>query len=121
VPKDWSKAYDLLAKPGVSSLPEAMELRRRLRSELAALYPSLSQALSGREALYRASLDRAQGRRILPFLDPGSDAGGREQFETWLGLNLGRVTAEEALAKLSSLMDSYYRDQAAPSPGKACP
>ena len=123
VTKDWSRAHELLTKPGIAALPEATELRRRLRSELVALYPELAKALSGRESLYRASLDKTQGRRIPLFLDPAGDVGDREEFAAWLDLNLGRLTAEEALDKLTRRMDGYYRGLAGASPGqgKTCP
>jgi hypothetical protein len=115
VAKDWSKAYELLSRPAVSALPEAGELKRRLRNGLVALYPEMRKAVNSREGLYRASLDRQQSRRIPPFLDPSSEGGEMAEFEAWLDLNLGRLSADKALEKILALMDAYYRSRVAPS------
>lgn len=124
-PKDWARAYELLLRPGVDALPEARELRRRLRSELLALYPGLIKILSKREAVYRASLNRDQSRKVFQFFDPTGDNGDPEEFKTWLALNLGRLTDDEALKRLAGFLDRYYRQKAAGQfandEGPACP
>jgi hypothetical protein len=116
LPKDWSRAYELLSRPGVAALPEARELRRRLRNELIGLYPALAKAIADREGVYRAALDRHQRRSALPYLDPALDLGDRQEFEAWLGLNLGRLSAEAALGVIAGRLDDYYRRIVAPSP-----
>jgi hypothetical protein len=121
VDKDWSAAHELLSRPGVSSLPEARELRRRLSQELIALYPNLAAALRREEAVYRAGLTRAQSRFILPFLDHARDGGDRGEFEIWLSLSLGRRSAEAALPLLMERLADYYRLQRGAHPAAAGP
>jgi hypothetical protein len=109
VTKDWSKAYDLLTSPGISSLPEALELKRRLKSEIIHLYPNLSSALEREEKKLRLSLNRKQHRVIPKFLDPVRTEEERQEFETWLSLNLGLISAPEAFARLVVCLKDYYR------------
>jgi hypothetical protein len=111
VPKDWSRAYELLSRPMVLPLQEARELRRRLYGELVGLYPELAKALARREAPYRASLGRVQSQLAPPFLDQGRGGGDLAEFRIWLALNLGRLSAEEAFEALAERLDSYYRDR----------
>ncbi|MDR1297149.1 MAG: sel1 repeat family protein [Deltaproteobacteria bacterium] len=108
VAKDWGRAHALLNGPGMGAVPEALELKRRLKEELARPYPNLSAALESDERGYRAGLSHRQKRYIPNFLDPGRGDDGAE-FETWLGLNLGRLTAAQARDKLRLDLAEYYR------------
>jgi hypothetical protein len=108
VAKDWSKAYRFLSRQGVSNIPEAMELKRRLKSELINLYPNLSTALENHEKTIRHSLTHRQHRFIPNFLDPVRTGDSSTEFETWLSLNLGRITAQDAFNRLTTNMLEYY-------------
>jgi TPR repeat protein len=123
--KDWSKAYGLLVRPGLEVIPEAKELRRRLRGELVSLYPALAKALAQREAKLRSALDRFQSRQLPLFVDPAQDCGDYEEFKAWLGLNLGQLTAEAAYHLILGRLELYYSVRCpaaqAPPPETTCP
>jgi hypothetical protein len=109
IPKDWSKAYGLLSLQGMSSIPEAIELKRKLKSELIRVYPNLSSALEGEEDKVRRGLTRRQHRFIPNFFDPVRNEDDYLEFETWLALNLGKISAKEAFEELAGQMREYYR------------
>ncbi|MDR2387173.1 MAG: sel1 repeat family protein [Deltaproteobacteria bacterium] len=108
--KDWSKAYALLSRQGMGGIPEAMELKRRLKTEIIRLYPNLSTALEKEENLVRRSLSHRQHRFIPNFFGPVRSEDDYLEFETWLSLNLGRISAQEAFGKLIDYMRDYYRN-----------
>ncbi|MDR2459212.1 MAG: sel1 repeat family protein [Deltaproteobacteria bacterium] len=105
--KKWDRAYQLLSAPGVENLPEARELKIKLKESLMGLYPKLSEALALEERTYRLSLNSTQTRFILPFWPSGSKDDSRE-FSALLDLNLGKKTIEETFHTLRSLMHVYY-------------
>ena len=109
VEKDWSKAYGLLSLRGMSAIPEAMELKRRLKSEIVRLYPNLSTALENEENKVRRALTHRQHRFIPTFFGPVRNQDDYFEFQTWLSLNLGRISAQEAFGKLMEHMRDYYR------------
>ncbi|MDR2301084.1 MAG: sel1 repeat family protein [Deltaproteobacteria bacterium] len=110
VEKDWSKAYALLSLRGMAAIPEAMELKRRLKTEIVRLYPNLSTALENEENKVRRSLTHRQRRFIPNFFGPVRSEDDYLEFETWLSLNLGRISAQEAFGKLIAYMRDYYRN-----------
>ncbi|MDR0356303.1 MAG: sel1 repeat family protein [Deltaproteobacteria bacterium] len=119
IAKDWAKAHFLLNRPGVSSIPEALELKRRLKEEIVRLYPNLAAALREDDKIWRLRLTRRQQRFIPAFLDCGRSQEGGSEFDTWLALNMGRIGAEEAYKTLKQLMDQYYADMIRRSPAEA--
>ncbi|MDR1110911.1 MAG: sel1 repeat family protein [Deltaproteobacteria bacterium] len=112
VEKDWSLAHCLLSRRDVAVLPEALELRRKLKSELIRIYPNLSRALEDQEKDLRRRLTRRQHRFIPNFLDPARNGDDHREFDTWLSLNLGRISAQEAFDLLAKRMAEYYGDMA---------
>ncbi|MDR1608519.1 MAG: sel1 repeat family protein [Deltaproteobacteria bacterium] len=108
LPKDWSRAYALLNQTQVRALPEARALMIRLKEELRSLYPNLLTALEREERLLRITLEPRRQRFTPPFLAPGRQELGREEFEIWLALNLGQATPESALVALKRCLNQYY-------------
>ena len=86
-----------------------MELKRRLKSEIIRLYPNLSTALENEENKVRRSLTHRQHRFIPNFFGPVRNQDDFFEFETWLSLNLWRISAQEAFGKLMDHMQDYYR------------
>ncbi|MDR2367562.1 MAG: sel1 repeat family protein [Deltaproteobacteria bacterium] len=109
VEKDWSKAYGLLSSQNMADIPEAMDLKGRLKSEIIRLYPNLATALENEENKVRRALTRRQHRFIPNFFGPVRSEDDYLEFETWLSLNLGRISAQEAFGKLIGHMRDYYR------------
>jgi hypothetical protein len=119
--KDWSKAHGLLSRPGVSTLPEAMELKKRLKEQLIQLYPNLASAIQKNEQCLRMTLTSLQKRFIPAFLDyNSSDSSDQSGFETLLALNLGKITASDAYDQLSSCLNNYYRNMTNRHPAGPC-
>ncbi|MDR1486397.1 MAG: sel1 repeat family protein [Deltaproteobacteria bacterium] len=111
IDKDWSKAYELLSKSGVTNLTEAKELKKRLKDELFQLYPNLASALKKDELNLRMTLTSRQKRFIPMFLDSSrSDGGAQTEFESWLALNLGKISANDAYGNLTECLNKYYHD-----------
>jgi hypothetical protein len=110
VEKDWSKAYGLLTLQGMEAIPEALELKTRLKSEIVRHYPNLIAALEKEEDKVRRSLTRDQHRFIPNFFGPARSENDFLEFSIWLALNLGRVSAQQAFSELSNQMNSYYRN-----------
>ncbi|MDR3204966.1 MAG: sel1 repeat family protein [Deltaproteobacteria bacterium] len=119
VEKNWSMAHRILCRQDLLALPEALELKRRLKDELISLYPNISQELEKAERPYRLNLNRRQTRFILPFLDNGRSDNDHEEFDAWLSLNLGRLTANQALTRLLSHLKNYYQSMLALYSGAA--
>jgi hypothetical protein len=113
VEKNWSMAHRILCRRDLLALPEALELKRRLKDELIRLYPDITQELEKLERPLRLGLNRRQARFIPRFLDINRSDNDHEEFATWLSLNLGRLTANQAFAKLSTHMKDYYRSMLA--------
>jgi hypothetical protein len=109
VPKDWHVSYRLLSRPEVLALPEARELRRRLKEELIDLYPLMAEALRKEENIIRAGLSHHQKRFIQPFLSDSRPGDDRAEFEAWLDLNLGKASPKETLSILKASLAAYYR------------
>jgi hypothetical protein len=115
-PKRWDLAWLLLSRPEVEALPEARELKMKLKSELVNLYPAINEAVSGAEKLRRARLTRHQARFIAPFWPVGKLEGHQAEYFALLQLNLGKITAESAYAAIAEGMDAYYAEMT-----RACP
>ncbi|MDR1657925.1 MAG: sel1 repeat family protein [Deltaproteobacteria bacterium] len=109
VEKNWAEAYRLLTIPEVAAIPEASELKRRLKEKLIGLYPDLTEALRREETLLRTSLTRTQSRFIPGFLEPGRCDDDRVEFEAWLSLNLGQSSVAEIFPILTAQLKKYYQ------------
>ncbi|MDR1167164.1 MAG: sel1 repeat family protein [Deltaproteobacteria bacterium] len=125
VPKRWDAAYRLLSRPGVIGLPEARELRRKLKDELLNLYPGLRDCLGQAELALRARLTPTQKRFIPPFWSSAREGDDQKEFDLLLDVNLGIRAEENAFAVLRDFQERYYRDMVAlhqspaPSPTEA--
>jgi hypothetical protein len=108
VEKNWSEAHRLLRRPGVKDLPEALELRRRLKGELIKLHPELASALDAEERILRLSLTSLQRRLIQPFLSDFRNDDDSDEFEAWLTLNLGRSDVAATGSILGRCLRRYY-------------
>jgi hypothetical protein len=115
-PKRWDLAWRLLSRPEVETLPEARELKMKLKAELVSLYPALSGAVERAEKARRVMLTRHQARFIPPFWPVGRLEGRQEEFFALLDLNLGRITQDNAYATISAGLDAYYAEMT-----KSCP
>jgi TPR repeat protein len=107
--KNWSLAHGLLSRPELGGLPEAVELKRRLKEELIKLHPKLVAALELDDQLARAALTPLLQRRIQPFLSEARTDDDHDEFEIWLNLNLGRLSLNQAYADLGRRLHAYYR------------
>jgi TPR repeat protein len=110
VPKDWWKAYELLSHPSVQGLAEARALKIKLKQELLLLYPALVGALEKEEIILRSRLEGNLKRTFPLFWNRLEDDS--EEFRALLGLNLKKMTPEEALAALKDMQERYYRPPA---------
>jgi hypothetical protein len=120
--KRWDLAWSLLSRREVEAIPEARELKIRLKTELAGLHPELSASVAREEAVRRARLTRRQARFIPPFWPAGSIEGPRPEFDALLALTLGRISCEAAYAAIVGGMAAYYAEMTSscppcPSPG----
>ncbi|MDR1040162.1 MAG: sel1 repeat family protein [Deltaproteobacteria bacterium] len=115
-PKRWDLSWCLLSRPEVETLPEARELKMKLKSELVSLYPAISDAVSKAEQVRRTMLTRHQARFIAPFWPVGRLEGNQPEYFALLKLNLGQITAEAAYSVIAEGMESYYAEMT-----KTCP
>ncbi|MDR2349910.1 MAG: sel1 repeat family protein [Deltaproteobacteria bacterium] len=107
--KRWDVAHDLLNRPEVEKLPEALELKRKLTDGLIKNQAALSDAMVLEEKVCRSRLTGSQAHFITPFWPYGGGRDDGKDFRVLLDLNLGKKTADEALAALKESMNDYYR------------
>ncbi|MDR2405459.1 MAG: sel1 repeat family protein [Deltaproteobacteria bacterium] len=106
VPKDWAKAFELLAHPQIQNLSEARALKIKLKQELIAQFPNLISALDREENMWRSRLKLLNKRSFPHFF--GKMQGDMEEFHALLDLNLRKRSPEEVFKHLKDLMDKYY-------------
>jgi hypothetical protein len=121
VTKRWDVSYSLLTRPEVKLLPEALELKRKMKAELINLYPELSETLDRAEKAIRAMLSPTQARFISPFWPYGGSRDDNLEFRALLDLNLGKKTQEESYLVIKNLLDEYYRESLKKVPLSANP
>ncbi|MDR1312593.1 MAG: sel1 repeat family protein [Deltaproteobacteria bacterium] len=114
--KRWDLAWRLLSRPEAEALPEARELKMKLKSELVSLYPAVSGAVSGAEKVRRALLTRHQARFIAPFWPVGRLEGIQPEYFALLDLNLGKIAPEAAMARIGEAMEAYYSEMTVSCP-----
>jgi hypothetical protein len=114
-PKRWDLAWSLLSRPEAEALPEARELKMKLKAGLVALYPEINEAVAKAENARRALLDRRQTRFIAPFWPVGRLEGRQAEYFALLDLNLGKISREAALAAITKGLEDYYSEMTAPS------
>ncbi|MDR2353789.1 MAG: sel1 repeat family protein [Deltaproteobacteria bacterium] len=108
VPKRWDTAYCLLSRPEVRVLPEARELKRKLKKELMDLYPQISKTLEREERILRSAFTHSQERFIPFFWTASREDDDQKDFLTLLDLNLGKITQEEAFKTLNQTLHTFY-------------
>jgi TPR repeat protein len=116
--KRWDLAWCLLSRPEVEALPEARELKMKLKAELVSLYPAIGDAVQQAEKVKRARLTRHQARFIAPFWPVGRLEGNQPEYFALLQLNLGKITPESALAAIAEGLDAYYAEMTRTVPAK---
>ncbi|UQZ87944.1 hypothetical protein C4J81_01410 [Deltaproteobacteria bacterium Smac51] len=108
VAKDWDVAFQLLDMESTRHLADARQLKEQLKDELMRNFPDIREQLAELEKSRRNGYDSHRNRFIQPWSTPGRQQLEKDEFSVWLGLNVGSISKEEALAELTSLMGQYY-------------
>ncbi|MDR1044261.1 MAG: sel1 repeat family protein [Candidatus Adiutrix sp.] len=119
VDKNWELAFKLLDMECARNLAEVRMLKEQLKNELSLHFPEIKSRLARQEKERRSAYGAHRQRFIQPWDSPGRPQLEKEEFETWLGLNLKTLESEAAFLALSRLMDDYYEQQEARQPDQA--
>lgn len=111
VEKDWNLAYQLLNMECARNLADARTMKGQLKDELTRHFPEIKNRLAEMEKGRRSSYTGHQRRFIQPWDTPNRPQLEKEEFDLWLKASQKRISAQETLAGLVSLMTAYYKDQ----------
>lgn len=119
LPQDWALAYKLLDMECARHLPDARQLKNRLKTELARNFPEVKKKLEALEKQRRSSYPGNRQRFIQPWDTPGRPQLEKEEFEIWLAMHQKTLSPEQGQAEFSTLMSRYYDEQEELHPPRA--
>jgi hypothetical protein len=62
-----------------------------------------------RDAVFRLNFDTEKRRQISPWIMQGRSVLQQEEFKLWLSLQAREFAVEEAIEKMTDLMEQYYK------------
>ena len=70
--------------------------------------PSMMNEIEARDVVFRQKFDAEKRREIAPWIMLGREDFQQEEFELWLSLQANELSENEAIEKITDLMERYY-------------
>lgn len=85
-----------------------MEYSKEMLVAIVQAHPSVMNEIEARDVVFRRKFDDEKRRQIAPWIMLGRKGLQQEEFELWLSLQTSEFSEEEAIEKMTDLMERYY-------------
>jgi len=85
-----------------------MEYSQEMLVAIVQAHPSVKNEIEARDVVFRQKFDDEKRRQIAPWIMLGREGLQQEEFELWLSLQTSGFSEEEAIEKMTNLMERYY-------------
>ncbi len=85
-----------------------MEYSQEILVAIVQAHPSVMNEIEARDVVFRLKFNDEKRRQIAPWMMLGRKGLQQEEFELWLSLQTSESSEEEAIEKMTDLMERYY-------------
>jgi len=85
-----------------------MEYSQQAFVAMVRAHPSVMNELEARDVVFRRNFDDQKIREFAPWIMLGRSKLQQEEFDIWGSLHAGELAENEAIEKLTDLMERYY-------------